>query len=300
MGTETFSNPPRDSEPVADMPGFTHRFVETNGTRLHYVSGGQGPALVLLHGWPSSWREWRKIMPSLAASGRTVIAPDLRGTGDSDKPEDGYDKRNIADDLRGIVRAHGADTIDLVGTDIGAMVAFGWALHYPAEIRHLILAETLLPGFGLEELMNPATGGYWHFGFHAQVDVAGMLTEGKEKQYLGGMWNMFSRDGGITEEDRAEWLRTYAGPGGMRGGFRHYEALVPDGKANRAALGERLEMPVLVLNAEFGIPQKPLLDGAEKAASDVRSTMIEGAGHAFSADRPDASAQAILAFLERA
>ena len=282
----------------AGLDGFTHHYADVNGLRLHYVSGGAGPALVLLHGWPMTWREWRGIMPALAAAGFTVIAPDLRGLGDSEKPSHGYDKKTVADDVRQLVRDLGFTSFDLVGTDIGMMVAFAWALHWPDEIRRLVLAESLLPGFGLEELMNPATGGYWHFGFHAQVDLATMLTEGKEAEYLGQNWSMFSPLKGITAEDRAEFLRTYGNPGGMRAGFRHYAALLDDGKANRAAFTDKLAMPVLVLNAGLGIPQAQTLGCVEQAFAHVEHDKVLLAGHAFAADRPDWTADRMIGFLQ--
>jgi pimeloyl-ACP methyl ester carboxylesterase len=282
----------------ADLHGFVHHFANVNGTRIHYVSGGAGPAIVLLHGWPLSWREWRGIMPTLTGAGFTVIAPDLRGLGDSDKPTTGYDKKTVADDIREIVRGLGFNTMDLVGTDIGMMVAVSWALHYPTDLRRLVLAESLIPGFGLEERMNPATGGYWHFGFHAQVDLATMLTEGKEAAYLGNSWTMFSPLKGITEHDRAEFLRTYGNPDGMRAGFRHYAAMLDDGKANRQAFDHKLTMPVLVLNAGLGIPQEQTLEGVEQVFARVAHDKVLLAGHAFSADRPDWTAQRILDFLQ--
>ena len=296
MARELTTGAPADGT-AADVEGFTHRFAAVNGTRIHFVVGGHGPALVLLHGWPTSWREWRGVMPRLAAAGYTVIAPDLRGLGDSERASSGYDKATVADDVRHLVRELGFDTVDLVGTDIGGMVAFAWALRHPAEIRRLVIAETLLPGFGLEELMNPATGGYWHFGFHAQVEVATMLTEGKEEAYLGKNWSLFSPLDGITAEDRAEFLRTYGDAEGMRAGFKHYEALIGDGKANRAAFTGPLATPVLVLNAELGIPQAQTLGCAEQAFADVEHDMVPLAGHAFAADRPDWTADRIAAFL---
>ena len=286
---------PVDGAP-ADLDGFVHHFADVNGTCIHYVSGGAGPAIVLLHGWPLTWREWRGIMPALADAGFTVIAPDLRGLGDSDKPSKGYDKKTVAEDIRHVVRALGFEAIDLVGTDIGMMVAVSWALHYPSELRHLVLAESLIPGFGLEELMNPATGGYWHFGFHAQVDLATMLTEGKEAEYLGNNWKMFSPLKGITTEDREEFLRTYGNPDGMRAGFRHYAAMLDDGKANRAAFDHKLIMPVLVLNAGLGIPQEQTLGGVDQVFSNVSHDKVLLAGHAFAADRPDWTANRIIDF----
>ena len=282
---------------AADIEGFTHRFAEVNHTRIHFVIGGSGPAVFLLHGWPTSWREWRKVMPRLATAGYTVIAPDLRGLGDSDRPASGYDKATVADDIRHLMRILGFDTVDLVGSDIGGMVAFSWALRHPNEIRRLVIAETLLPGFGLEELMNPATGGYWHFGFHAQVELATMLTEGKEEAYLGKNWSMFSPLDGITAEDRTAFLRTYGHSDGMRAGFKHYESLIEDGKANRAAFTTKLATPVLTLNAELGIPQGQTLSSVESAFIDVQYDTVPRAGHAFAADSPDWTADRIAAFL---
>ena len=298
-GGATASTAPTDGA-AADVEGFTHHYADANGIRLHYVSGGSGPAVVLLHGWPLTWREWRGIMPALAKAGFTVIAPDLRGLGDSERPSHGYDKKTVADDIRHIVRDLGFDSIDLVGTDIGMMVAVSWALHHPTEIRRLVLAESLIPGFGLEELMNPATGGYWHFGFHAQVDLATMLTEGKEAEYLGNNWKMFSPLKGITSDDREELLRTYGNSDGMRAGFRHYAAMLDDGKANRKAFDQKLTMPVLVLNAGLGIPQDQTLGGVVQVFAHVEHDKVLLAGHAFAADRPDWTADRIIEFLDPA
>lgn len=297
MSAATASLAPVEEQP-AGLDGFSHHFAKVNGTRIHYVSGGSGPAIVLLHGWPLTWREWRGIMPALAAAGFTVIAPDLRGLGDSERATSGYDKKNVADDIRHIVRDLGFATVDVVGTDIGMMVAAAWALHDPGEIRRLVLAESLIPGFGLEELMNPASGGYWHFGFHAQVDLATMLTEGHEAEYLGNNWTMFSPLKGITDEDRDEFLRTYGNPDGMRAGFRHYAALIDDGKANRATFDQKLTMPVLVLNAGLGIPQQQTLDGVRQVFANVEHDKVLLAGHAFAADRPEWTANRIVTFLE--
>jgi pimeloyl-ACP methyl ester carboxylesterase len=185
--------------------------------------------------------------------------------------------------------------VHLVGTDIGTMVAHAYATAYPEEIRRLVLSESLLPGFGLEERMNPATGGYWHFGFHMQVDLAEMLTTGKEAAYLGGMWKLMSL-GGITDADMTEYLRTYAAPGGMRAGFQHYATLLEDGRTNRAAAVNPLPMPVLVLNGDRGLPQKPLLDGVRQVARDVRAELVPDSGHVIGADNPAWVADRLIRF----
>ncbi len=277
--------------PVTDLAGFRHAYADVNGTRLHYVVGGQGPAVVLLHGWPYTWALWRKLMPLLATAGFTVIAPDLRGLGDSAKPEAGYTKANVAQDVHELVGQLGYPTINLVGTDIGTMVAYAYAAAYPAEVRRLVLAESLLPGFGLEEWMNPATGGFWHFGFHMQVEVATLLTAGKEAAYLLPTLMMMSTSPDAAAVAEKRYLPYYAAPGGMRAGFRHYEHLVADGQHNRARLTAPLPMPVLVLNGEYGLPQAPLLAGAQQVAARVTAYLVPASGHTFAQDNPEWMAQ---------
>ena len=185
-------------------------------------------------------------MPLLAEAGRTVIAPDLRGLGESARAESGYEKSNVAEDVRQTVQPLGFASIDLVGTDIGTFVAFAYAQRHPGEVRRLVLAESLIPGFGLEELMNPATGGYWHFGFHMQVDLATMLTEGREEAYLLPFMTMMSASSDAADMAKTLFLPHYTAPGGMRAGFQHYATLLADGAQNRAAFRSRLLMPVLV------------------------------------------------------
>ena len=278
------------------MDAFTHRYAEVNGTRLHYVVGGKGPAIVLLHGWPYTWAAWRKLMPLLADAGFTVIAPDLRGLGNSARAESGYAKTNVAEDVRQIVQSLGFDAINLVGTDIGTMVGYAYASRHPGEVRRLVLAESLIPGFGLEELMNPATGGYWHFGFHMQVDLATMLTTGREAAYLLPTMTMMSASADAADVAKALYLPHYIAPGGMHAGFRHYETLLEDGKENQAASRSKLPMPVLVLNGEHGIPQSQTLGCVRQVAEVIETTLVPGSGHAFAEDNPAWVANRLIRF----
>ena len=287
------SLPLAGSEP-AGMPGFTHQYADVNGTRLHYVSGGSGPAVMLLHGWPSSWLEWRPLMVLLADAGWSVIAPDLRGTGDSAVTEDGYSKANVSEDVRQLVQQLGHEQIRLVGTDIGTMVAFSYALAHPAEITHLVLSESLLPGFGLEEMMNPATGGFPHFGLHMQVDLAAMLTAGKEDQYLRPMLSKMSAS--MTQDDITKVVALYSRPGRMRAGFQHYGTLLADGAENRRTFTAPLTMPVLVLNGERGIPQKQLLAGVRQVSSRVEAALVPASAHTLGTDNPSWIADRLAAF----
>jgi pimeloyl-ACP methyl ester carboxylesterase len=284
--------------PIAGMSGFEHAYAEVNGTRIHYVIGGSGPAVVLVHGWPYTWVVWKKLMPLLATAGFTSIAPDLRGIGDSDKPESGYSKINVATDIHELVKGLGLETINLVGMDIGAMVAFAYAASFPAGLHRVVLSESVIPGFGLEELMNPATGGHWHFGFFQQVDTATMLVTGHEAEFLGQFWKMGSVHG-ISDADRTQYLSHYSGPVGLRGGFEHYGTLLHDGKANRQLVTTPLTMPILVLNGDSGITQSVLLDGVRRAANSVKTDIVPAASHTYAADNPTWTAQRLSAFFRQ-
>jgi len=290
------TQPPSPDTAVEGLPGFMHRYAEVNGTRIHYVLGGEGPAVVLLHGFPYSWAAWRDLMPLLANAGFTILAPDLRGMGDSAPTGDGFAKNNVAEDIWQIVRGLGLGPINLVGGDIGTMVAFAYASRHPNDVRRLVLAESSIPGFGLEDIMNPATGGYWHFGVHAQVDVASFLTHGKEEGYLMPWYKMMSTAADAEDLARTVYLPHYTGPSGLRGAFQHYGCLVQDIADNRAAFTAKLPMPVLVLNGEKGIPQDNLLQGARRAAEHVEADIIPMSGHTFARDNPEWVAERLKNF----
>lgn len=288
---------PTAGSAVAGLDGFSHRYAEVNDTCIHYVIGGAGPAVVLLHGFPYSWAVWRDLMPLLAQAGHTVLAPDLRGMGNSSPAaNDTFAKTHVARDIREIVQGLGLGPVNLVGMDIGTMVAYAYAAGQPDEVRRLVLSESLIPGFGLEELMNPATGGFWHFGFHMQVDLATFLTRGKEAAYLMPLFKKMSAAPDAEALAQSVYLPHLTGPYGLRGGFQHYGPLIDDGKANRAAFKTRLPMPVLVLNGDKGIPQAPLLEGVRRVAEHVEADIIPAAAHTYAHDNPQGTAERLLAF----
>ena len=288
---------PAANSDVEDLSGFHHRYADVNGTRIHYVMGGKGTAIVLLHGFPYTWAVWRNIMPLLALAGHTVIAPDLRAMGNSAPAANGsFAKTNIAEDVRSIVKHLGLGLVDLVGMDIGTMVAYAYASRHPGEVRRLVLSESLIPGFGLEELMNPANGGFWHFGFHMQVDLATFLTQGKEAAYLLPLYKMMSSAPDAEAIARSTYLPHFTGLQGLRGGFQHYGPLLDDGKANRATFKTKLVVPVLVLNGDRGLPQEPLLTGVRQLAEHVETALIPEAAHTYAHDNPQATAERVLHF----
>lgn len=291
---------PVPDSPVQDLPGFLHKYALVNGTQIHYVVGGGGPAVVLLHGWPYTWAVWSKLMPLLAAAGYTTIAPDLRGLGDSRLEKSGFSKNNVAEDVRQLVLSLGIEKIDLLGMDIGTMVAYAYAANHPEEIRHLVFTESLIPGFGLEERMNPATGGYWHFGFHMQVEVATMLTAGKEAAYLLPTMSMMSTLPAAAEIALATFLPKYVAPGRMKAGFQHYGTLLQDVRDNRNAFKSKLQMPVLVLNGERGIPQNQTLESVRQIAENIQAELVPESGHLFGYDNPAWVAERLIRFFQTA
>src|SRR5215208_7111232 len=156
---------------------FTHRMATVNnGTQIHYVIGGQGDPVVLLHGWPETWYAWRNIMPALAQN-YTVIAPDLRGLGDSSKPPAGYDGKTVAEDIHQLVTQLGFNTIFLVGHDIGTWVAYPYAAEHPTEVERLVAMDVTIPGFA-----PPGATPRWWFFFHQTPDVPETLVQGKEME----------------------------------------------------------------------------------------------------------------------
>jgi pimeloyl-ACP methyl ester carboxylesterase len=227
--------------------GFGIHRIATNGTRLSVAVGGSGPVLVLLHGWPQTSRAWARVMPALAET-HTVVVPDLRGTGASDRPEAGYTKTSQARDMRGVLEELGP--VAVAGHDIGAMVALGWAAAHPDDIARLVLVDALLPGFGLEEAMNVAEGGMWHFGFFMSPQVPEMLFEGHELEFITATFTAMSNPGTFSPEDLAAYAESYSGRERLRGGFEHYRTLLEDGRENRALLADRpLPMPVLAIGS---------------------------------------------------
>lgn len=268
---------PADTTPSSQMPpGFTARIIQANGTRLHVMTGGNGPAVVLLHGYAQTSLMWRPLMPLLARS-RTVIVPDLRGAGGSDKPDGGYDKKTMAVDIRALLTALGIERTAIVGHDIGLMVAYAFAAQFPQATERLCLMDAFLPGVGDWRnvwLMRDL----WHFHFYGEVPLA--LVKDRERIYFEHFWNDFAADRtrSVSESDRQLYAAAYAQPGGMKAGFEYFRAFERDA-ADFAKLAEtKLTMPVLVLTGEKASGTF-LIDQAQLVADKVDGRVIAGAGH---------------------
>ena len=283
----------------APMPdGAASRYATVNGVRLHYVIAGSGDPVLLLHGWPETWYAWRKVIPVLAAR-FTVVAPDMRGYGDSERPVGGYDKVTVATDLHELMRSLGFARLNLVKQDMGGPVGFAYAASFPADVRDFVFIESAVPGFGLEASMDVARGGSWHMGFNMAEGISEMLVAGRERAFVEYFYRRgtLHRDA-LTQADIDEYARSYEA-GGLVASFKYYRTLLDDAKVNREKLAVRaLTLPVLSLAAEKGFGDLSHASITQVADRVERQT-IAGAKHFLVQDQPQAAAEAILSFLTR-
>ncbi|WP_276259006.1 alpha/beta fold hydrolase [Haloglomus litoreum] len=277
---------------MVDPADFDHRTAILDEIKLHYVTAGDGPPLVLLHGWPQTWYEWRHVIPALAEE-YTVIAPDLRGMGDSDKPLTGYDKRTVADDIRALVHQLGYERVSLVGHDWGMPTAYAYAARYRDEVDALAVLEAGLPGIREDEKKH-----LWHTRFHGVQDLPERLVSGRERLYLSWFYQRGAYDPSAIDADaRDEYVRCYAAPGGLRGGFEYYRAYETDAEHNAEHAATLLELPVLALGGAASFGSLPIQD-MEAVATDVDGEVVERAGHWMPEERPDYLVQRLTAFLD--
>ena len=280
------------------------------GVRIHYVESGTGPrTIVLLHGYPQTWHEWRHVIPVFAQQGFRVIAPDYRGAGGSSKPPSGYDKRSMAADIEQLLRVHlqVKTPVVLVGHDIGMMVAYAFASSYPKAVERVVLMEAPLPGTLVYDATVASTRlrnqTMWHFFFHtAQDNLAELLTAGRERQYLKSFYDRLCFDHeAIGVRDLDVYANEFSSAGAMRAGFELYRAFDQDGEDNRAALKKhgRLSMPVLALGgtASFYLPiAKAML---KEVAKDVTVDGVPDCGHWIAEENPAFFVQRVLEFCRR-
>ena len=293
LGALLFGTP--TSAEVEPFPtSFKTETIATNGTKLFVRVGGQGPAIVLLHGFGESGDMWAPLAADLARD-HTVIVPDLRGMGLSDHPASGYEKKNEGEDIAGVLDTLHIGRVDVVGHDIGNMVAYAFTAGHPDRVTKLVLMEAPLPGVGPwdEILKSPLL---WHFRFGGP-DME-RLVAGRERIYLDRFWNDFSADPkSFDEASRQHYAALYALPGGMHSGFAQFAAFDQDVIDNRAflAMGP-LTMPVLAVGGEksFGTTMAVV---AKAAATNVQGVVIPRSGHWLLEEQPAATVAAVAAFL---
>jgi pimeloyl-ACP methyl ester carboxylesterase len=273
-----------------------NRFASVNGVKLHYLTAGKGEPVILLHGYAQNSHMWRPLMVELAKT-HLVIAPDLRGFGQSSKPATGYDKKTMAQDVHGLAASLGFKHASVVGHDIGLMVAYAYAAQYPAEVDQIVLMDAFLPGIGdwktvwlLRDL--------WHFHFYGVTPLK--LVAGRERIYFEHFWNDFAADPkhSIPETDRRFYASAYAQPGAMRAGFEVFRAFEQDAKDFAGLAQTKLTMPMLALTGEkasgnFLIEQARLVD------NNVTGVVIKGSGHWLMEEAPKQVIPQLVAFINK-
>ncbi|MGH9820476.1 MAG: alpha/beta hydrolase, partial [Pyrinomonadaceae bacterium] len=227
---------------------YRSRFADVNGVKIHYLKAGTGKMpLVLLHGFGETSHMWTPLFEDLGRD-YTIIAPDLRGIGDSSVPKTGYDKKTVADDIHELVKSLGYKQIDLVGHDIGLMVAYAYAAQFPAEVKKLALLEAPIPGIGKEwdQIFNNERT--WHFHF-VESAYALPLVKGRERIFLSHFWDELAENSmGMSEGSREIYTKAYAKPDVMWAAFELFKAFNrADATDNRKFAEHKLPMPVLTI-----------------------------------------------------
>ena len=270
------------------------RFAKADGVKMHYLTAGRGPAVILLHGYTQTSRMWKPIIPLLAER-FTVIAPDLPGIGDSEIPVDGLDMKTAAIRIHALAKSLGVEKARVVGHDIGLMVAYAYAAQFPAEVERLVVMDAFLPGVaGWEDVYN--NPGIWHFRFNGPTPEA--LVRRRERTYFEHYWNDFAADRAhsISEADRVAYTAAYARPGRMRAGWAYF-ASFPQAAKDFAELSKtKLPMPVLAIGGEKA--NGALLGQQMKiVAADATMVVLKDTGHWVLEERPKETADALMKFL---
>jgi pimeloyl-ACP methyl ester carboxylesterase len=277
---------------------FISRYVEAGGLRQHVVTGGGGPPLLLVHGWPQTWYAWRLVMPALAR-GFAVVAPDQRGCGLSGKPEDGYDTGTLAGDLVALMDALGHQRFAVAGHDTGMWIGYALAANYPDRVARLAVAETPLPGvspspplFASAHLNNAL----WHFAFNRLATVNDQLVTGREDVYFG--WQ-FATKAARPLPDYAvrHYVATLAAdPEALHASFAIYRALDATIAQNQQRTTRRLSMPVLAIGGGHSLGDQ-VAATMKLAADDVQTLVIPGCAHWVAEETPEEMLAALTAFL---
>ena len=270
------------------------RTAEIDGANLHYMTAGHGTPLILLHGYAETSLMWKPIIPALAER-FTVIAPDLPGIGDSGIPADGLDMKSAAIRIHDLAKSLGVQKTEVVGHDIGLMVAYAYATQFPAEVSKLVLMDAFLPGVpGWEAVYNDPH--IWHFRFNGPTPEA--LVQGRERTYFDYFWDDFAADKNhsIPEEARQAYAAAYARPGRMHAGWAYFVSFLQAAKDFAELSQTKLTMPVLTLGGEKANGEV-LGKQAKLVATDVTVVVLKNTGHWVMEENFKETTEALQKFL---
>jgi pimeloyl-ACP methyl ester carboxylesterase len=270
------------------------RTAEIDGARLHYMTAGHGTPLILLHGYAETSLMWKPIIPALAER-FTVIAPDLPGIGDSDIPANGLDMKSAAVRIHDLAKSLGVQKAEVVGHDIGLMVAYAYAAQFPTEVTKLVLMDAFLPGVaGWEAVYNNPS--IWHFRFNGPTPEA--LVQGRERTYFDYFWNDFAADKthSIPEADRKAYAAAYARPGRMHAGWAYFVSFLQAANDFAQLSQTKLTMPVLTIGGDKSLGDA-LGQQVKLVATDVTVVVLKDTGHWVLEERPRETTEALQRFL---
>jgi pimeloyl-ACP methyl ester carboxylesterase len=278
-------------------PGFTEtfssRFVDTPGLRQHAVIGGDGPPLLLVHGWPQTWYAWRMIMPGLARRFR-VIAVDQRGVGLSGKPRDGYDTATLAGDLAALMDTLGHPRFAVYGTDTGLPIAYALAADHRGRVERLAVSEAPLPGLSPPP---PPNRRYWHVAFNRLPDLNEQLVSGREGIFLRAAFDTAAGKRKLPDDT----VRYYADmiaddQDALRGTFEIFRAFDISAVQNEERQTRRLTMPVLAIGGAESYGEG-VGNTMKLVADDVRTAVLPDCGHWVAEQAPEELLATLTSFL---
>ncbi|MFK4548093.1 pimeloyl-ACP methyl ester carboxylesterase [Streptomyces tendae] len=278
-----------------------HRMVLASGLRWHVVEAGSGPTIVLVAGFPQNVHAWRHVIPLLARNWH-VVAVDLPGQGDSEKPLDGYDTWTAAERLHGLLAELGHERYLLVGHDIGSWVSYPFAHRYPESLTGVVFIDGNIAGLSLPETVPVGPDGWrsWHFLFNAIPDLPEALVAGRERiliEWFFGRKTASWRET-FTTEDIAEYERTLAAPGGLRGSLGYYRAVSENAERNKELRKALIQVPMLAIGAELG-SAPTLHDDMRSLGVDVSGATVRDCGHYIPEEKPAELVDEIARFAER-
>ncbi|GGR38817.1 alpha/beta fold hydrolase [Deinococcus ruber] len=289
----------RAAAPAPVPDGYRSAFATVDGLRLHYVIGGRGTPLLLIHGWGSTWYMWRKVMPALAQQHTTIVV-DLPGFGESDVPTAGFDKATTAMRVHALMKAIGVESANVVGHDIGVMVAFAYANEFPRETRTLTLVEAPIPDTSVFQAPAlTAQGPYlWNFGFFATPVMPEFLTRGREQAFL----ERFVRDRTVNQEaftaaDFNEYGRSYGDPARMSASFNYFRTFNQDVAQTAIYAKHKLNLPVLAIGAAGSLGEH-VPEQVRQYATNVEGHVVDQSGHWVPEERPDTLLKLLEPFLK--
>jgi pimeloyl-ACP methyl ester carboxylesterase len=278
---------------------FTSRYIDTGKLRLHAVTGGDGPPLLLVHGWPQTWYQWRLVMPALARDFQ-VVAVDQRGIGLSDKPEDGYDTGTLANDLVALMDMLGHERFALVGFDTGMPIAYALAADHPNRVERLVVGEAFLPGLSpTPPLVLPSqlNDRLWHIAFNQLETVNEQLVTGREAIYFGAEYAASAGTNKLPDDTVSYFVdRLASNPEALHGSFAWYRAIHATIAQNQQRKERRLTLPVLAIGGAESSGAM-VADTMELVADDVQTLVIPGCGHWVAEQAPEELLAPLTAFL---